>query len=112
MAFSPSLSTWAELRLGLGERFRIRLAHGNGVMALPPDSAVVDLFSYLGKSIEFLFFLSSIDDPSRLLGIHNVVTLYVALIVESRILFHSRSYVRLLSCSQALLSLLYPLEYK
>ncbi|XP_071510955.1 LOW QUALITY PROTEIN: myotubularin-related protein 13-like [Diadema antillarum] len=45
------------------------------------------------------------------LGIHNVITLFAAMLTDQKILFHCRSYTRLTEACGAIISLLFPLKY-
>lgn len=48
---------------------------------------------------------------AHLLGIHNVICLFSALLTERKVLLVSQSYNRLADSAHALISLLYPLKF-
>lgn len=78
---------------------RVSLGAGDLQLIHPPQSTSVPI---TGTAVYRLF---------EELGIHNVVTLFCAVMTEQKILFHSKSYTRLHDACHALTALMYPFKY-
>ncbi|XP_074605890.1 myotubularin-related protein 13-like [Acropora palmata] len=82
-----------------GPKMTFSMGAGDRQTLSPPVSETLPV---TGKSVAILF---------NQLGIHNMLSLFCALLTENKILFYSSSYSQLTHATHAMLALMYPLKF-